>query len=99
MLVQFIDTAVLSVEDFYILATGIFSANNKFRRHFTDSVVVKLSYFIKLENLLENFGDYKEDIRAVPLSVHHNEKPVFALLRSGIHKTSLHSISITGTRI
>ena len=38
-----------------------------------DSVVVKLFNSIKLENFMEKFGDYKEDICIVPLSVHHSD--------------------------
>ena len=73
-LVQSVDLTVLPVDDLYILATGIFiSANSKFERRLPDSVVVKLSYSTKLENYIEKFADYKEDIRVVPLSVHHSD--------------------------
>jgi len=73
-LVQSVDLTVLPVDDLYILATGIFiSANTKFERRLPDSVVVKLSYSTKLETFTEKFGDYKEDIRVVPLSVHHSD--------------------------
>ena len=73
-LVQSVDTTEESVDDLYILATGILiSANTKFERHSLDSVVVQLSYSTKLENFLEKLGDYEEDIHVVPLSVNHTK--------------------------
>lgn len=73
-LIQTIDTVQLSSDDLYVLISGIFTGGNTvFERRDTDAVVLKLTYSVKQENLIDKFGEWKELIRVVPLSPHHTE--------------------------
>ena len=73
-LIQTIDTVQLSSDDLCVLITGIFTGENTaFERHDTDAVVLKLTYSVKQENLVDKFGELKELIRVVPLSPHHTK--------------------------
>ena len=49
--------------------------------------MVKLTYSIKLENFNEKFGDFKEDICVIPLSVHHSNNQSSHLLELSLRAT------------
>ena len=73
-LIQTIVTVQLSNDNLYVLITGIFTGGNTtFECRDTDAVVLKLTYSVKQENLVDKFGEWKELIRVVPLSPHHTE--------------------------
>lgn len=74
-LFQTLDSTELSGEDLLILVKGIFtSGNTTFEKREDNAIVLKLSYSIKLDSLLDKFGDYKENIRIIPLSIHHTQE-------------------------